>query len=163
MDDPPPASPRTPPDCPPASVATPLAALWIWTVFFGLNGSLSYSFLAAIRDLTQIGLMGTGRGLPGSLYVVPLYGLNSTILPALFGAGLVASVGAWLSLYLYFVTFVLPVVFLQVAGPHEDRRLRLAAGYLNRTYQLLILAGLARATPEVLYLVLPALGNLGIR
>jgi hypothetical protein len=136
------------------------AAVWIWTVFFGVNGGLTYSFLASSHDwvaAVSISLRRTGAPLgPGPSE------LMAVVLPAAFSLGLVASIASWVFLYLYFVTLVLPTVLVGVRGEYEERRRRLAAAYLARTYQLLILAALARATPEVLYLTLPALERLGL-
>jgi hypothetical protein len=143
---------------------TRAAALWIWTVFFGLSGGLSYSFLSSGRELMLAGpmLFGGGRGW-GGFPNAPGMELTILIVPAAYAIGLLASVGAWLFLYLYFAHFVLPVVLFATKPPHDERRRRLAGHYLNRTYQLLLIAALARATPDLAYLLLPALGRLGFR
>lgn len=143
---------------------TRVAALWIWTVFFGLNGGLSYSFISSTRDLMMAAPMFVGGGRPrGGFPGGPSMEMAMLVVPAAYALGLLASVGGWLFLYLYFTHFVLPVVFFAIKSPHEDRRRRLAGHYLNRTYQLLLVAALARATPDLAYLLLPALSRFGFQ
>jgi hypothetical protein len=161
-----PAESKTPPVVaePGDPLVTRVAALWIWTVFFGLSGGLSYSFLSTGRELMMAApmLVGGGRGWGGFPNATGTE-LVMLVVPAAYAIGLLASVGAWLFLYLYFAHFVLPVVFFAVKPLQDDRRRRLAGHYLNRTYQLLLIAALARATPDLVYLLLPALGRFGFR
>lgn len=140
------------------------AAVWIWTVFFGLNGGLTYSFLGSMREVAQIGLMGiAGRGPAWGGPNAVLGGeMMALIMPLAFSIGLVASIASWLYLYLFFSVYIVPTVFLEGRPAAEDRRRRLAAAYVARTYQLLILAALARATPDILYLFLPLIDRLGM-
>jgi hypothetical protein len=141
------------------------AAVWIWTVFFGVGGGLSYSFLGSLRDIVQVGMFNANfgpRGRFGPMLNTQLGSeLMGLVLPIAFAVGLLASVASWLFLYLYFALYLVPVVFLGGPIGHEDRRRRLAAAYLNRTYQLVIVAALARATPDLIYLFLPLLDWLG--
>lgn len=148
----------------PAETTSPRwAALWIWTVFFGLNSGLSYSFLGPARDIVQTRTFGPGfRG--GSFYPGGLpVGLLEFAVPTSHLVGLLVSVAAWLFLYLYFVVYVLPVVFLGASAAPDDRRVGLACNYLNRTYQLLLIAALARATPDLVLLLAPWLSRLGFQ
>jgi hypothetical protein len=153
------------PQVPAETLLSKFAAVWIWTVFFGVSGGLSYSFLTPLRDIVQIGMMGSNFGFRpwmGPMAGSPLGAELMTIaLPVAFAVGLLASVASWLFLYLYFALYLVPVVFQGGAIPYEDRRRRLAGLYLNRTYQLVIIAALARATPDLVYLFFPLLTWLG--
>ena len=141
-----------------------LAALWIWSVFFGVNGGLSYSFLTPHGGLSGLGMFDVAflgnRFNPGMPGAAPQ--LMMLVSPFATAIGVLASVAGWVYLYMYFTGFVLPVVFLGTALPNEDRRRRRAALLLSRSYQLLILAGLARFVPELLLMLVPALSRFGV-
>ena len=137
-----------------------IAAVWIWTALFGLNGGLSYSFLGGAGQLGLSALwMGSGFG-PGRGRGPQANDFAVMILSFAFALGLMASLAAWLFLYLQFSSYLVPVVLLGVR-PFEDRRQRLSARYLMRAYQLLLIAGLARVAPDVLFLFLPAMERFG--
>lgn len=152
---------------PPLEAAEPLgvklAALWIWSVFFGLNGTLSYSFLGTSSNLGVFQYMNAFQpvrvnwGGPANI----ANEFAAMILPVAGAVGMLASIAAWLFLYFYFTGYVVPVVLLGTAIPNEARRRRAAALYLARTYQLLILAALARFTPELMASLLPAMSRFG--
>lgn len=146
-------------------LAVKLAALWIWSVFFGLNGTLSYSFLGSgsvsnFGFVQYLNAMQPYRGNWGGPANVASE-FAAMILPVANAVGMFASIAAWLFLYFYFTGYVVPVVLLGTAIPNEARRRRAAALYLARTYQLLILAALARFTPDLMTSLLPALSRLG--
>ena len=84
----------------------------------------------------------------------------TAVLPIAYGVGTVASVGAWIFLYLFFSVFLLPVVFVGVTAVSEERRRRAGARFLNRAYLLLLLSGMARLAPELVGSVLPMLFGL---
>jgi hypothetical protein len=148
----PPKSPESPP-VPEAAdrLLAKYVAVWFWSIFFGLNGGLSYNYLSFFSEL-----IGRARFGPG-----PRAGdLLTAVMPIAYGLGAVANIGAWLFLYLFFSVYLLPVIFLGVTAVSEERRRRAGAKFLNRAYLLLLLAGLARLAPEVVGSVLPALFGL---
>lgn len=142
------------------TLATRLAGVWIWTVFFTLNGGLTYSLLGTLHGVVQINAQGGGWAGAGR-FGFPDPRIIRIVLPTAYAVGLLASVASWLFLYLYFVMYVVPVSLLGVRPESQELRRRLAAGWLNRTYQFLILAALARVTPDLYYVFIPILGFLG--
>ncbi len=151
-----------------------VAALWIWTVFFGINGGLTYSFLGGEGSWSRFLMAAMGNPSYGSIYGgfpyqrgggpgnVFALEMMSWIQVGTHTLGILASVAAWLFLYLFFASWVVPAVLIGSPLPLEPPRRRRAALYLSRTYQLLILAALARFAPEVLALVIPLLARLGV-
>lgn len=142
------------------ALATRLAGVWIWTVFFTLNGGLTYSLLGTLREVVQINALGGGWGGAGR-FGLPDPHILRLVMPTAYAVGLLASVASWLFLYLYFVMYVVPVSLLGVRPESQETRRRLAAAWLNRTYQFLILAALARVTPDLYYVFMPILVSLG--
>ncbi len=149
----------TNPPAPPAGLSsqriddlsTRVAAVWIWTVLFGVNGGLSYSMSqglglqnnpmllnAAFRG--GGGLTGPGPGLEWIALAIPVFSLS----------GIVASLAAWGCLYLYFSLFLLPLVLSHEPVPPDPRRRRMAASALRRTYLLTIVAAGCRLLPDLL-------------
>ncbi|HEX8201144.1 MAG TPA: hypothetical protein VF590_11705 [Isosphaeraceae bacterium] len=150
MDDPgPPKSPESPGVLESADrLLAKYAAVWLWTVFFGINTGLSSNYLALYMQAAQFGLGRPGPRFPDYLGLVG---------PVAYGIGGLASAGAWIFLYLFFSVYLLPVVFLGTTGVSEERRRRGGARFLNRAYLLLLLAGVIRLAPEVLAFVAPLL------
>lgn len=145
-------------------LATKLAAVWIWTVFFGLNTGLSASYLGALGGMignpVLFELMGRRPGM------AQLGGTTSgevlmLALPVIQMGGILANLGSWAFLYLYFSVFLLPAVLLRDPRGDDDRRRRIAAAALRRTYLLILVSGVARVLPEGLIYLLPLLGRLG--
>jgi hypothetical protein len=125
-------------------------AVWLWTIFFGVNSGLSYNYLSFFAQVAQLGLGRPGPRFPDYLGLIG---------PVAYGLGGLASIGAWVFLYLFFSVYLLPVVFLGTTGISEERRRRDGAKFLNRAYMLLLLAGLVRLAPELLAFVAPVLSG----
>ncbi len=142
-------------------LATKLASVWIWTVFFGLNTGLSYSLASGLMGLMGNPMMwelmrrpgfGPGPGGPAGEYLV-------MAIPACYIVGVLTNVASWAFLYLYFSLYLLPTVLIREPDGADDRRRRMAATALRRTYLLVIGSGLARLVPEALMYALPLLSR----
>jgi hypothetical protein len=152
MDEP---GPQKPPESPPLSetadrLLSKYVAVWLWTIFFGVNSGVSYNYLSFYIQAAQNGYGRPGARFPDYLGMVG---------PVAYGLGGVASLGAWVFLYLFFSVYLLPVVFLGTTGISEERRRRGGAKFLNRAYVLLVVAGVLRLAPEILALVAPLLSG----
>ena len=124
------------------------AVVWVWTILIGINGGLSYHYTNVLGEMFQ-GLYALGNvrrpGMPGApadwtFYVAPL----ST------SVGVLASIGSWLCLYWFFTFYAMPIVLFRSATMADDRRRRTSENFLKRSYQLLIVAGVARVAPSLI-------------
>jgi hypothetical protein len=149
---------QKPPEAPPVletadRLLSKYVAVWLWTIFFGVNSGLSSNYLSFFaQQVSQWGRFGPGPRDPISdlLRLVGSVG---------YGLGGLASIGAWIFLYLFFSVYLLPVVFLGTTGLSEERRRRGGAKFLNRAYVLLLVAGVIRLAPEILTFVAPLLSG----
>jgi hypothetical protein len=149
-------TPETPPVLEAADrILSKYVAVWLWTIFFGLNSGLSYNYLSFFMQATQYNnarSYGSGPGpFPSDVLRV--------VVPTAYGLGAVASIGAWIFLYLFFSVYLLPVVFLGTTGVSEERRRRGGARFLNRAYLLLLVAGVIRLAPEIVTFAAPLLSG----
>ncbi len=155
-----PAPPPPPPPHPLDDLFTKVASLWLWTIFFVITSGLSVSFLSSLGSLLSTSMMGRGGGGfggPGR----SMYGdLLTYILPVVHIAGMLANVGSWAFLYIYFTVYLMPAVILRDPNGVDDRRRRMAASALRRTYLLTLAAGIARLLPELFLYLSPALSRI---
>ena len=154
--------PPPPPPHPLDDLFTKVASLWLWTVFFVVTSGLSFSFLSSLNSMLapmfSSGWMGRGGG------GAPMGGMNGDmiafVIPVVHIAGMIANVGSWAFLYLYFTVYLLPAVILRDPNGVDDRRRRIATAALRRTYLLTIAAGIARMLPELILYLGPALSRM---
>ncbi len=150
---PPPSAPPSPLD----DLFTRIASLWLWTVFFLISSGLSVSFLSSLGSILSLGMAGRpGNFGPNG----PFNDMMAFVLPVIHIAGMLANVGSWAFLYLYFTVYLLPAVLLRDPNGIDDRRRRIAASALRRTYLLTIAAGIARLLPELIIYLNPALSRM---
>ena len=134
------------------------AAIWVWTVLIGLSGGLTYNSAGTLGDLIQMQMLGGGRFGAGANPAG-----NEWTLMVNLGAsavGMLAGVASWICLYMFFTLYVVPIALLGSAPVADDRRRRGGVIFLRRSYQLLIVAVLAKVAPS---LFLIALNGLNMR
>jgi hypothetical protein len=158
-------------------------ALWVWTVLLVLLSWLSAGS-AGVSGMfgsdTTMWLMMMDRGgrfMGGGMSEGAMSAVIMLALPIAACVGMLAILGSWIFLYMYFMTHVLPLVLPAVAGAaakgksgargrdprasgwQQERQSRRGAGYLRRAYQLLIVGAAAKAAPTAIMAVLPWLGR----
>jgi hypothetical protein len=152
--------------------------LWAWSILGLLNGLLTTGAgsggLIGGQPLWLMMLqgpfarpMGMNPGGPSGIpREVLMFGM-----PVLQLVGACACLGCWVFLYLFFMVRILPMLIPQAAptGKSKDpravewrreRQALSAAGFLRRSYQLLIIAAAMKLAPDVLTMLLPWLSQI---
>ena len=130
-------------------------AIWVWTVLIGLSGGLTYNSAGSLGELIQMQMLGGGRfgaggGAAGSEWSLMVNMGSSAV-------GMLAGVGSWICLYMFFTLYVVPIALLGSAPVADDRRRRGGVTFLRRAYQLLIVAVLAKVAPSLFLIVVNGL------
>jgi len=144
-------------------LTTKIVSVWLWTVFFGLNAGLSYSYMGALSEMFSDAFMMRGLRPDG----IGQFGVSATgeflitAIPLVQAIGILLNFASWAFLYVYFSLYLLPSVLVREPAASEERRRRMAATALKRAYLLVIATGIARATPQLILFMLPWVTKIG--
>lgn len=140
------------------------ASVWLWTIFFGLNGGLTASLMSASTTAMnplvwemmarQYGMAGRPQNAATEFITVAT--------PFLYVSGIILNVISWGFLYIYFSFYLIPTVIQLQPVRSEDARSKFAAWTLRWTYLCVIAGGLLRFLPELMMHIIPALTSMGV-
>lgn len=108
-------------------------AVWLWSITFGGTSALAYNLI-------------------GSSFARGAWGTLSFALAALAALGMVLIAVAWLSLYHYFATYLLPSFFHEITVERQSELSGRAARQLATAVRFTILAGLLSLIGAILRL-----------
>ncbi len=140
-----------------------VAAVWIWSIFFGLNTGVTASLVGALGSLMNPYMMSAmaGGGRVFDLNAGNTFGeIMSLVLPLAYMGGITATLGSWYFLYTFFSRVVLPGVF-DPSFQMEPRRAAAAMRNLRSVYFWVIAAGILRYVPEIALYLAPLIGRMG--
>ncbi len=121
-------------------------AVWLWTIFFGANSGVTYTYYSYIFRSNPGAMFGPGSPLPPWL---------SEVQPTALSLSILASAAAWGYLFFFFSVYLIPVVFQRLPEAQGERRRVTSSSFLNRAFLLLIAAWLTRILPDfVAFLIL---------
>lgn len=150
-----------PPESKEYSTFSRVAAVWIWSIFFGLNTGVTASLVGAVGSMLNpyvLSQMNLGRSFnqPAGNPFTESIGF---ILPFSYLGGIVATLFSWYFLYTFFSRVVLPGVF-DPTLKFSQRRAMAAMRNLRAVYFWVIAAGVLRYVPEIVIYLAPMLGRM---